>query len=72
MRFDEWKLALFCDCLNYYRLRASVAFNKQPDKPFLNFRASRSGDRRILCSSGKSCDGIRSSKIVTGSVGRPL
>ena len=27
-----------------------------PDEPFRNFRASRSGDRRILCSSGTSCD----------------
>ena len=25
-----------------------------PDEPFHNFRASRSGDRRILCSSGTS------------------
>ena len=30
----------------------------EPEEPFHNFRASRSGDRRILCSSGTSCDGL--------------
>ena len=29
-----------------------------PDEPFHNFRASRSGDRRILFSSGTPCDGF--------------
>ena len=38
----------------------------QPDRPFHNFRASRSGDRWILCRSG---DGFWSSKIVKGTVG---
>ena len=40
-----------------------------PDEPFHNFRASRSGDRQMLCSSGTSCDGFWSSKIVKGFVG---
>ena len=40
-----------------------------PDEPFPNFRASRSGDRRTLCSSGSSCDGFWSYKIVKGFVG---
>ena len=41
----------------------------QPDEPFHNLRASRSGDRLILCSSGTSCDWFWSSKIVKGFVG---
>ena len=40
-----------------------------PGEPFHNFRASRPGDRPILCSSGTSCDGFWSSKIVKGFVG---
>ena len=39
------------------------------DKPFPNFKASKSVDRRTLCSSGTSCDGFYSSKIVKGLVG---
>ena len=35
-----------------------------------NFRASRSGDRRILCSSGTSYSGFLSSKAVKWSVGK--
>ena len=38
-------------------------------RPFHNFRASRSGNRRILLTSRTSFDGFRSSKIVKGSVG---
>ena len=41
------------------------------DEPFHNFGAWRSGDRWILCSSGTSCDGFGSSKIVKGFVGWP-
>ena len=40
-----------------------------PDELFHNFRASRSGDRRVLCYSGTSCDGFWSSEIVKGFVG---
>ena len=40
-----------------------------PDGPIHNFSASWSGDRRVLCSSGTSCDGFWSSKIVEGFVG---
>ena len=40
-----------------------------PDRPFHNFRSPRSGDRRISSSSGMSCDGIWSFKVVKGSVG---
>ena len=40
-----------------------------PGRPFDCFRASRSGDRRILCRSGVSNSGFWSSKIVKGSVG---
>ena len=39
------------------------------DEPFLSFRASRSGDRRILCSLGTSCCAFKSSEIVKGLVG---
>ena len=31
---------------------------KLPDEPFHNFRASRSGDRQTLCSSGMSSHGF--------------
>ena len=37
--------------------------------PFHNFRASRSGDRRILCCLRTSWDGFWSSGVVKGSVG---
>ena len=40
-----------------------------PDRPFFNFRASRLVGLQILCSSGISCDGFWSSKIVKRSVG---
>ena len=40
-----------------------------PDKPFHNFRASRSGDRRILWSPQTSFDGFCSSRNVKGFVG---
>ena len=40
-----------------------------PDRPFHNFRAPRSGDRRILCSSGESCDGFLSTEVAKKSVG---
>ena len=39
------------------------------DRPFHNFRASRSGDWRILWSSGTSCGGFWISKVVKVSVG---
>ena len=42
-----------------------------PDRPFRNFRASKSVDRRKLCSSLTSCDGFWSSRIVKGLVGNP-
>ena len=35
----------------------SIDVSKVPDEPFHNFRASRSGDMRILCSSRTSQDG---------------
>ena len=41
----------------------------RPDRPFYNFRASKSGGRRILCSSETSCDRFLSSRVVIGSVG---
>ena len=41
-----------------------------PDEPFHNFKALKSVDRRILFSSGTSCDGFLSSKIGKGLVGR--
>ena len=40
-----------------------------PDEPFHNIGALKSVDRRILCSSGTSCEGFKSSKIVKGLVG---
>ena len=40
-----------------------------PDWPFCNFRASKSVDRRLLCSWRTSCGGFQSSKIVRGLVG---
>ena len=40
-----------------------------PDRPCLNCRASKPGDRQTLCSSGTSCDIFFSSKVVKGSVG---
>ena len=41
----------------------------RPDRLFHNFRASRSGNRRILCSSETSIDGFLDYNIVKGSVG---
>ena len=41
---------------------------ENPTAPFTNFRASWSGDRRILCSSGASWDEFWSSNVVKGSV----
>ena len=41
----------------------SRAGKQMPDEPFHNFRASKSVDRRILCTSGASCDGFWSSNI---------
>ena len=35
-----------------------ILLDTLPDELFHNFRASRSGDRRILCSSGRSFDGF--------------
>ena len=43
--------------------------NKQLNRPFHNFKASRSGDRRTLFSSEMSHDGIKSSKILKRLVG---
>ena len=43
--------------------------SRLPDEPFHNFRASKSGDRLLLCSSGPSSDGFWGSKVVKGSVG---
>ena len=40
-----------------------------PEEHIHNFRASRSGDRRMLCSSETSCDWFWSSKIVKRFVG---
>ena len=40
-----------------------------PDRPFHNFRASRSGDRQIKCSSKTPCNGLWSSKVMKESVG---
>ena len=40
-----------------------------PDRTFHNFSASKSGDLRMVCSSGMSYDGFLSSKVVKGSVG---
>ena len=47
----------------------SSLINKLPDEPFHNFRASKSMDRAILCSSGTSCGGFQSSKVVKGQSG---
>ena len=40
-----------------------------PGRPFRNFGAPRSGDRRTLCDSEMSYDGFWSSQVVKGSVG---
>ena len=40
-----------------------------PDTPFHNIKATRSGDSRVLSSSGTSCDGFLSYKFVKRSVG---
>ena len=47
----------------YSIARPTLHTRRIPDEPFHNFRASRSGDRQILFSSGTSCDGFWSSKI---------
>ena len=39
-----------------------------PDRPFHDYRASTSGDWRILCSSGEPCGEFWSSEVVKGSV----
>ena len=44
--------------------RAEMLFNKCNSQPFL--RASKSGDRRIFCSSGTSSDGFWSPRVVDG------
>ena len=49
---------------------AGKRFRLTPDRPFNNFRASRSGDQLILCRSETSSDGFRSSQVVKGSVGQ--
>ena len=41
-----------------------------PNKPFPNFGALKSVDRRILCSSRMTCDGLYSFKIVKGFVAK--
>ena len=46
-----------------------MPYHALPDSAFHKFRASRSGDRLILCSSKKSSDGFWRSNIVIGSVG---
>ena len=46
--------------------------SNKPDEPFHNFRASASGDWRILCSSKTSCDEFWGTKIVKGFVGNGL
>ena len=44
--------------------------SRKPTRPtFQNFRASKSGDRRILIVQKTSCDGLWSSKVVKESVG---
>ena len=44
--------------------------DQHPSGPFHNFRASGSGYRQMLWSSGTSCDGFCGSKITKGSVGQ--
>ena len=51
------------------RMQASQLQLAIPDQPFRHFRASRSGDELIFCSSKTSCNGFWSSNIVKGSVG---
>ena len=51
-----------------FRQTSQPWFRSWPDWPFHSFKASRSGDQRILSSSGTSCDGLWSSKIVKRSV----
>ena len=52
------------------RLGKTATEVQKPDEPFHNFGTSRSGDRRILCSPGTSCDGFGSSRIVKEFVGK--
>ena len=64
---------LILNCRNNYfqdkkHLRSALLYGI-PDLHFPNFSASRSGDHRILCSSGTSSDGFCSSNIVKGFVG---
>ena len=46
--------------------------SQQPERPFRNVRASRSGDRPVLCSSGTSCNGFRSWKFAKRSIGKSV
>ena len=41
----------------------------RPDEPFPNFKATKSADWRIQCSSGMSCDGFEVPKLWKGSSG---
>ena len=68
-----WQLAVIFHSLgrenNIAAQPVVVSAHHPPDEPFYIFRALRSGDRRILRSSGTSHDGCWSSKVVKGSVG---
>ena len=46
-----------------------LIFVLDTDRHFHSLRASTSGDWRIVCSSGPSCHGFRSSEVLKGSVG---
>ena len=47
-----------------------VRFRAQPDRPLNNFRASGSGEQKIVCSSGMLYKGFWSSEMVKGSFGK--
>ena len=52
-----------------YHRESSRVLKRNPTSPFPNFRALKSANRGILSSSGTSCEGLSSSKIVKGFVG---
>ena len=60
--------SFLADCLIGLPHDTQTTKGAKSDWPFHNFRAFSSGDLRILCSSGTSCDGLGSSKVVKGSI----
>ena len=75
VKISEHPVRSFQACQAHWKQRRSKEAPRRktyflkayPDRFYHNFRASKSGDWRILCSSWASCDGSWSSNFVTGS-----